>query len=101
MLLSYCSGFRLTPQQPGECPVPSWVYVKGKEHALGSLGWEEESLCWGSDLFLALPRPHRAERKLLLGLVLRVWIQIIDLSKGEVGGWLGMLQKLGVGHSGE
>ena len=50
---------------------------------------------------MVLPHPHRAERKLLLGLVLRVWIQIIDLSKGEVGGWLEMLQKLGVGHSGE
>lgn len=91
MLLSYCNGFRLTPQQPGERPVPSWVYEKGKEHTVGSLGWEEESLCWGSDLSLPPSTPCSAGRKLLLGLVLRVWIQIIGLSKVEVGSWLEML----------
>lgn len=52
------------------CPPETWR-VPGpqlglrKEHTVGSLGWEEESLCWGSHLSLPpTPLQHRKEAAL-------------------------------------
>lgn len=57
----YCSGFQLAPET---WRVPGPQLGLRKEHTVGSLGWEEESLCWGSDLLAPNPLQHRKEAAL-------------------------------------